>query len=106
MPIVKYVPSWVPGAGFKRWAKDAKNLFDSSLHTSFYKVKEEFVSGSHFDSCMSDDNFLVLQSQGLANPSFVRHALELSQETAAEDDIIMSAACSLMNGKLSRTFCA
>ena len=41
----------------------------------------------------------TLQSQGRANPSFVRHALEASDGSPDEEDLILSAAGSLMNGE-------
>jgi hypothetical protein len=41
---VKYLPAWVPGAGFKRWAEEAQADFSRMMQTPFYEVKEKHVS--------------------------------------------------------------
>ena len=44
---VKYVPEWFPGAGFKRFARIAKEDIDRSATLPFQHVKESFeVRGS------------------------------------------------------------
>ncbi|TBU28072.1 cytochrome P450 [Dichomitus squalens] len=76
--VVMYVPAWFPGAGFQRWAQDAKAAFYRLTREPFYHVKKEL-------------------SQGNAPLSFVRNALEESGQTPEEEDIIMSAAGSLFS---------
>ena len=40
--IVKYVPEWFPGAGFKTFARIAKKNIDDSITPPFLYVKESF----------------------------------------------------------------
>lgn len=37
---VKYVPEWFPGAGFKKFAREAKKNLDGSIDPPFQYVKE------------------------------------------------------------------
>ena len=46
--LVMYVPAWVPGAGFKRWAKTATKTFRQLIEEPFYRVKRDLV-GCCFD---------------------------------------------------------
>jgi len=41
-PILKYVPEWFPGAGFKRFARLTKESVDNSVTLPFQHVKESF----------------------------------------------------------------
>ncbi|KAM5543801.1 hypothetical protein V8D89_002418 [Ganoderma adspersum] len=76
--LVMYVPTWFPGAGFQRWARDAKETFYRLTREPFHRVKLEMA-------------------QGNAPMSFIRHSLETFGETPEEEDIIMSAAGSLFS---------
>lgn len=40
---MKYVPAWMPGAGFQRWARDAKAAFYKLTREPFEAVKREMV---------------------------------------------------------------
>lgn len=40
LPILKYMPSWMPGAGFKRKAKAWKKLADDVLEVPFATMKQ------------------------------------------------------------------
>ena len=42
LPVVKYVPEWFPGAGFKKFARKAKTDLDRLADLPFYHVKESF----------------------------------------------------------------
>ena len=44
LPILKYVPSWFPGAGFKRKAARWKALILETLARPYHRVKRELVS--------------------------------------------------------------
>ncbi|KAM5543810.1 hypothetical protein V8D89_002427 [Ganoderma adspersum] len=77
-PALMYVPTWFPGAGFQRWARDAKETFYRLTREPFHRVKSEMA-------------------QGNAPMSFIRHSLETFGETPEEEDIIMSAAGSLFS---------
>jgi len=41
-PTVMYVPEWFPGAGFKRFARTAKENLDNSANLPFQHVKQSF----------------------------------------------------------------
>ncbi len=41
--LVMYVPTWFPGAGFQRWARDAKKTFYRLTREPFHRVKSEMV---------------------------------------------------------------
>ena len=43
---VLYMPSWFPGAGFKRCARKWRPIIDNALQTPHDKVKGELVSFS------------------------------------------------------------
>lgn len=42
-PILKHVPSWVPGAGFKRRAKEWKIVADHMFDAPFEALKKSVV---------------------------------------------------------------
>jgi hypothetical protein len=44
MPFLKHVPSWFPGAGFKRKAKGWKDLAETMWRMPFEAGKKRFVS--------------------------------------------------------------
>ncbi|KAJ6621636.1 cytochrome P450 [Mycena sp. CBHHK59/15] len=60
LPILKYVPSWLPGAGFKRkakeWAKSSLKLRDSP----FEALKESIAAGTAIP-CFAADNLEKLK---------------------------------------------
>uniref|UniRef100_A0A0W0FRB2 Cytochrome p450 n=1 Tax=Moniliophthora roreri TaxID=221103 RepID=A0A0W0FRB2_MONRR len=69
LPILKYVPSWFPGASFKRkardWAKDA----DGMLNGPYDTVKAN-------------------QSKGIVQPSFVSYCLGNIQSTTDKEELM------------------
>ena len=44
--LVKHVPEWMPGAGFKTKAKEWRKLSQAMINVPFDMVKEKFVSGA------------------------------------------------------------
>nr|VWO99573.1 Ketoreductase CTB6 (EC (Cercosporin toxin biosynthesis cluster protein 6) [Ganoderma boninense] len=53
IPILKYVPVWFPGAGFKRSASHARNLAWDMRYVPFRALKAELASGTCPDSMVS-----------------------------------------------------
>lgn len=57
IPLVKYVPEWMPGAGFKTKAKEWRKLSQAMINVPYDMVKEKFVSGlvhiiqQHISTC-------------------------------------------------------
>lgn len=47
VPILKHVPSWFPGAGFKQRAKEWKRHADNTLEAPFEALKEDIVRCVH-----------------------------------------------------------
>jgi hypothetical protein len=41
---VKYVPEWMPGAGFKKKAREWRKLSQAMINIPYDMVKEKFVS--------------------------------------------------------------
>jgi hypothetical protein len=44
IPILKYVPSWIPGVSFKRKAREWRILASERIERPFKTVKENMVS--------------------------------------------------------------
>ena len=42
--LVKHVPEWMPGAGFKKKAKEWRKLSQAMINVPYEMVKEKFVS--------------------------------------------------------------
>ncbi|THH21249.1 hypothetical protein EW146_g258 [Bondarzewia mesenterica] len=80
IPALIWTPAWMPGAGFKRWARSARQLFLQTTRTPFYEVKASV-------------------DQGQAEASFVQQSLEElpAQHQQSDEDIIMCAAGSLFS---------
>jgi hypothetical protein len=43
IPMLKYVPEWVPGAGFQRIAREGKVLSQAVLEVPFAELKRQIV---------------------------------------------------------------
>lgn len=41
--VVKWIPAWFPGAGFKTWAEDARLRFIEVARAPFHKAKSNVV---------------------------------------------------------------
>ncbi|KAJ7648043.1 cytochrome P450, partial [Roridomyces roridus] len=46
IPLLKYVPEWAPGAGFKLFAKEGKRLAKEALNVPFAEVERRIAEGS------------------------------------------------------------
>lgn len=46
--LVKHVPEWIPGAGFKTKAKKWRKLSQAMINVPYDMVKDKFVSGLSF----------------------------------------------------------
>lgn len=47
IPLLKFIPSWVPGARFKKQAKEWKQYADDTLEAPFRTLKQDIVSSGH-----------------------------------------------------------
>ncbi|KIK58869.1 hypothetical protein GYMLUDRAFT_245651 [Collybiopsis luxurians FD-317 M1] len=80
IPALKWVPSWLPGAGFQKWAQDARRIF--------YRIVRE-----PFQECK------LKMKAGVAEQSFVQQSLsELASDAGhREEEVVMFAAGSLFS---------
>lgn len=61
---VRYVPSWFPGAGFKKEAAACRAVVEQFMYEPFSKVKAEIATGSALPSYVSN---LIENSNGSPN---------------------------------------
>ncbi|KAF7360772.1 Cytochrome P450 [Mycena venus] len=54
LPILKYIPSWFPGAGFKRLAKMYKKSCDDFADVPLAYVREQMLNGQETESYASN----------------------------------------------------
>ena len=58
VPILKYVPSWFPGAGFQKKAARWREANNTMAEKPFRHVKEHLVPSSFFESsCACSNNY-------------------------------------------------
>jgi hypothetical protein len=82
---VKYIPSWVPGAGFKRRAAEYAAVAHDALKTPHNYAVSQLVSSLSFSLTHANPGF---EAAGTALPSLSSRLLsmpDLTQES--EDDI-------------------
>lgn len=74
VPILKYVPEWVPGAGFKRKAREWKGVFDELRERPYQFVKNQMEAGTAPKSFMS----ILLDSRTSSSSEEELHAMKWS----------------------------
>lgn len=52
-PLLRYVPSWFPAAGFKKWAADARSKLDEMTRAPHDMVKAQMAAGTAVPSFTS-----------------------------------------------------
>ena len=58
-PVLKYVPSWFPGAGFQKKAAHWRELNKTLIEKPFRYAKEQLVRDHFFErfrTCLNDDS--------------------------------------------------
>ncbi|KAJ6534383.1 cytochrome P450 [Mycena capillaripes] len=79
LPLLKHVPSWLPGAGFKRAAKQWKKVTQRSVQEPFDEAKRKIVTGA-------------------AKPSFVSSVLSMDwDDPDYSEDVMRDTAGSIFN---------
>ncbi|KIM81633.1 hypothetical protein PILCRDRAFT_821401 [Piloderma croceum F 1598] len=63
IPVLKYVPLWMPGASFKRQAREWRYLSREMLDSQFMTVKENMVKGTAV-SCITTQELEKLKESG------------------------------------------
>ncbi|CCM04534.1 uncharacterized protein FIBRA_06715 [Fibroporia radiculosa] len=80
VPILRHMPEWMPGAGFKRRALKTRKLVQAMMSTPYEIVRREMVAmASHVNARKS--HVPPLQALGVAKPSFLRSLLEDKEKT-------------------------
>ncbi len=102
IPILKYVPEWVPGAGFQRLAKAWKKETDDTFDLPWAAAKELFVSQIDFSF---GRRLNEVQTSGSYSPSFTSFSLEALAESnataeakAKEEEAVKNTAASMFLG--------
>ncbi|KDQ62047.1 hypothetical protein JAAARDRAFT_148681 [Jaapia argillacea MUCL 33604] len=85
IPILRFVPSWFPGAGFKRFAAECAKTESDMVHLPAEYVKKQMVAGR-------------------AGPSFISNILQEKEWTPEEVDIIEWAAAAMYGGGYDTTY--
>ncbi|KAE9388006.1 cytochrome P450 [Gymnopus androsaceus JB14] len=85
-PILKYVPSWLPGASFKRKANSWYGIRNATITPPFMKVKKAMVNGT------AEDCFTLRCLQRLDRPDS-RH-----DNLSVEEEIIKNTAGTMFEG--------
>ncbi|KAG5634095.1 hypothetical protein H0H81_003423, partial [Sphagnurus paluster] len=86
-PLLKYVPEWMPFAGFKRKAREWRQLTLDMINIPFKEVKRKIGNGSYIPSFVS---------YGLAN-------MEESENMEHQEDTLKSTAAALYPAGLETT---
>ena len=76
IPILKYVPSWFPGAGFQKKAARWREVNHIMAEKPFGYVKEQLVQIYFFDSSCTCSNIDSTQKSGKATPSVAASLIE------------------------------
>lgn len=53
-PILRHVPSWFPGAGFKHWAAEKRKRSDEIIFSPLKLVQQQMANGTALPSFVSD----------------------------------------------------
>jgi len=64
IPILRYIPDWFPGAGFKALAKEARDKYEISLDGPMEHVKGAMKSGEGFTQSITSDCLSRLEAHG------------------------------------------
>ena len=74
-PMLKYVPSWFPGAGFQRKAACWREAINAMADNPFRHVQEQMVQ-VHFSRTREILLTMILQKNGKATPSVAASLIE------------------------------
>ncbi|KAJ7699218.1 hypothetical protein B0H17DRAFT_1129295 [Mycena rosella] len=78
-PILKHLPNWFPGAGFKRQAAEWRKFPRALLEMPFAETKRQILRYSHFlyQMCQTGEQ----QASGISRPSFTSSSFALKKST-------------------------
>ncbi|KAJ3486355.1 hypothetical protein NLJ89_g11818 [Agrocybe chaxingu] len=102
LPILKYVPEWVPGASFQRKAKEWKKLARNMIEKPFEAAKRNIAAGIS-PPCFASMSFQKMES-GTKDDAYREDIIQGTAGTmyAAGSDTTVSAVASCILGLLDR----
>ena len=103
IPWLKYVPAWLPGASFQRFAQKANKVIASSVNLPFEEVKRALVSGYFTNHPSRDKTDIENKASGTAIPSFAARCLESidnKSDVAYQETVIKNTAGSIFGGEI------
>ncbi|KIK58665.1 hypothetical protein GYMLUDRAFT_60677 [Collybiopsis luxurians FD-317 M1] len=86
IPMLKYVPSWFPGASFKRKAKAWNGIFSATIKPPFLRTKNAMINGT------ADDCFSLRCLKDVSDPD------PRPDYLSKEEEIIMETAGTMYEG--------
>ncbi|KAL4264130.1 cytochrome P450 family protein [Pleurotus pulmonarius] len=95
MPILKYIPAWIPGAGFQKKAKEWKHYTKKMVSEPFLVVKERAARGIYDSSFASRCLQNMDEAEGTAQQERIIQGAA-ANIYAAGFDTVMSALHSLI----------
>lgn len=86
--LVKYVPSWVPGAGFQRFGSEATEMGKQAIDNPFHHMKAEMVR-----LISSDNNAPVAHyTQATSGSSLAVMAAEMLKKSPHDENLAKEVA--------------
>ena len=82
---VRHIPSWFPGAGFKRSAVEWKKLIEDFVNEPHEDCKQKIVSRLPFSLAIPLTS-RMMQKNGTATPSFTSLAFDKNENMTEQED--------------------
>jgi hypothetical protein len=83
---VRYLPSWFPGASFKRYAVEWRKLFENFVNESYEACKAKIVRFRMQSPVWHNTHVAHHKENGTAVPSFCSIALESDGDMTPEKE--------------------
>ena len=83
---VKYLPSWFPGAGFKRSAVEWKKLIEDFVNEPYEDCKQKIVSRLPIPPAPMLTYLRITQKNGTGTPSFTSLAFDKNENMTEQED--------------------
>lgn len=103
IPSLKKVPEWIPGAGFKKKAREWRVLSQKMVTLPFKAAKSNIVSISVIRTGVEFKPHGYVQAKGITTPSFVLYSMRAIDENgnkAQQEEDIQSVAGTIYTGTL------
>ena len=83
---MRYLPSWFPGAGFKKSAVEWKKLIEAFVNEPYEDCKQKIVSRLLSPPAPTLTSPRVTQQNGTATPSFTSLAFDKNENMTEQED--------------------